>query len=236
MHHLLRGLIHGIAICAFAAWMSPPPALAAAAVDGEDTTRARPRLLEFDIAAQPLAAALQRYAVTADQTVLFSDALVSGRTSAAIKGRFPPRVALEALLAGTGLTADDSDPQLNGGFVLRRAPVNSVDGVARTSTLDRRYDGLVQMRVFEALCADPRTVPGDYRALLRLQLDREGQLFPHLVRSTGNVMRDAALLGALGGLRMEQAPPADLRQPLVMVILPRDRVAGTPCEAEGARD
>lgn len=235
MQHVVRGLIHGAAICALAAWMSPSPSLAAAAVDGEDT-RARSRLLDFDIPAQPLAAALQRYAVTADQTVLFSDALVSGRASAAIRGRLPARAALEALLAGTGLAADDSDPQLNGAFVLRRIPASPVEDIPKSPALDRRYDGLVQARVFEALCADPRTVPGDYRALLRLQLDREGQLFPHLVRSTGNVVRDAALLGALGGLRMEHAPPADLRQPLVLVILPRDRVAGMPCETEGPRD
>lgn len=214
--------------------MALEPALATTSDPAAAAAPARQELLDFDIPAQPLASALERYAVVADQTVLFSDALVEGRMSAPVKGRHVPQAALAMLLTGTGLMADGRGGQLKGTFVLRRLS-DATSAAATEAGLDRRYDGLVQARVWEALCAHPRTEPGSYRASLRLNIDPAGRLTePHLIGSTGDAGRDRAMLAALNGLALDQPPPGDLRQPLMLVILPRDRLAGRACRKSGA--
>jgi iron complex outermembrane receptor protein len=66
----------------------------------------------YDIPAQPLHNALQKLADQAGVTVFFSENQVAGKNSPALKGRYNPSVALQKLLAGSGLvyssTADDS--------------------------------------------------------------------------------------------------------------------------------
>ncbi|MGJ7573602.1 STN domain-containing protein [Variovorax sp. RB2P76] len=214
--------------------MALDPALATASDPAAAEAPARQALLDFDIPGQPLASALERYAVLADQTVLFSDALVQGRMSTPVKGLYVPQAALATLLTGTGLMADGRDGQLKGAFVLRRLS-DAVPAAAAEPGLDRRYDGLVQARVWEALCADSRTEPGSYRASLRLNIDPAGRLTePRLLASTGDVARDRAMLAALSGLALDQSPPMDLRQPLMLVILPRDRLAGRACGKRAA--
>ncbi|MGJ7498853.1 secretin and TonB N-terminal domain-containing protein [Variovorax sp. ZT5P49] len=189
---------------------------------------------DFDVPAQPLASALERYAVITDQTVVFSDALVAGRMSAPVNGRYAPQAALAALLSGTGLIAEDPGGRLKGTFVLRQQPAEAAAAAPASSGLDRGYDGLIQVRVWEALCADPRTAPGNYRASLLLNIDLSGRLTsPRLIGSTGDTRRDQAMVAALNGLRMEHSPPAELRQPLTLVILPSDRMAGRACATGG---
>lgn len=223
------------AVCACVLWMAAEsvpaltaddPAAAAASAHGDS--------FDFDLPAQPLSSALERYAVITDRSVLFSDALVAGRMSSPVKGRHAPEAALAALLAGTGLAAENPGGRLQNSFVLKQA---SAVGAAQAGGpgLERSYDGLVQMRVWEALCADRRTAPGNYRASLRLNVDPSGRLAaPALIGSTGDAGRDHAVLAALDRLQMDHSPPAGLRQPLVLVILPRGRIAGQACRTGAA--
>jgi hypothetical protein len=186
-------------------------------------------MLEFDIPVQPLASALDQFATVSHQSVLFSDELVDGRSAASVHGRYTPLAALHALLAGTGLTADNvggSQDQV-AAFVLKATTSAAPDAPpdeARTGSR-RRYDGVVQARVWQTLCADPRTAPGDYRTMLRFQVDTSGQLRQlRLLASTGDGRRDAAMLSALSKLRIDQLP-SDLPQPLTLMILPLDAIA-----------
>jgi len=214
--------------------MALEPALATTSDPAPAAASVQQELLDFDIPGQPLASALERYAVLADQTVLFSDALVEGRMSAPVKGRYVPQAALATLLTVTGLMADGRGGQLKGTFVLRQLSDATAAAIAEPG-LDRRYDGLVQARVWEALCADPRTEPGNYRASIRLNIDPAGRLTDaRLLGSTGDAGRDRAMLAALNGLALDQSPPMDLRQPLMLIILPRDRLAGRACGKSGA--
>jgi iron complex outermembrane recepter protein len=57
----------------------------------------------FDIAAGPLADALDRFGDQSGLQIVYDPRLVSGRTSAAISGRMRRRVALDRLLAGSGV-------------------------------------------------------------------------------------------------------------------------------------
>lgn len=59
---------------------------------------------QFDIPAQPLAAALQRYMQQSGIQLSYPADLAEGRTSTAISGSIAPADALGRLLAGTGLT------------------------------------------------------------------------------------------------------------------------------------
>ncbi len=66
---------------------------------------AQERSYRLDLPAQPLAASLMAFGSTTDQQIVFTDALVSGRTAPAVRGEYTPEQALASLLAGTGLTA-----------------------------------------------------------------------------------------------------------------------------------
>jgi TonB family protein len=181
--------------------------------------------IEFNIPAQPLPIALDQFANAARQSVLFDDELVDGRSSAAVQGRYTPLAALHALLAGTGLTAENVGGSRDriAAFVLKTGPEVAARDVP--AELHRRYDGSVQAGVWKALCADPRTAPSDYRAMLRFQVDAAGLVRQaRLLASTGNRQRDAAVISTLSALRVEPPPP-DLRQPLTLIVLPLDAVA-----------
>lgn len=211
------------------------PALGAPYVDDapswEDVTApgapsgAVDRALDFDIPAQPLATALQRYALISSRPALFSSAMVAGRTSTALHGLHAPEAALHRLLEGTGLIAQKGKGGPADAFVLKvvSAQANAARPSPGPDGLDIDYGGQVQARVWEALCAEARTAPGDYRSLLRFEVDASGRLRqPRLLTSTGDVRRDAAVLEALERVRVGRAPPPRMAQPLTMILLPRD--------------
>lgn len=185
-------------------------------------------MLDFDLPTQPLAAALAQYGAASGRSVMFIDEWVAGRTSSAVRGRYTPHAALRALLAGTGFTADDVDTQLSGAFILKR--VAAAPAQALAAGPQRRYDALVQARVWEALCADPRTAPGHYRSILQLRVAASGRISQaRLVSSSGDTERDAAMLAALAQLTMDRPPPADLALPLTLAILPHEVLPGPSC-------
>ncbi|BEG76398.1 MULTISPECIES: TonB family protein [Alcaligenaceae] len=221
-----------IALCAFAAqaaWAqdagrTPPAGQRGAAAERFD----------FDIAAQPLADALRRYASLTRQPTLFRSELVKGRTSAPVRGRYSAEAALRRLLEGTGLAAEKSNAGPRAGFVLTAAPPAVMP---RASLGDLAgYPSQIQARVWDALCADTRTAPGAYRLLLRFQVDAAGRLQrPRLLGSTGDGQRDEALLAALRRVRLGGPPPPGLAQPVTMLIVPReDGGAQGPRCGEGA--
>ncbi|HEY6453853.1 MAG TPA: OmpW family outer membrane protein [Steroidobacteraceae bacterium] len=91
-------------LCATAAW--PVPAHAEASV-------------EFDIASQPMAAALNAWAVQANTQVFVDPGPVAHLIAPAIKGSLTPRQALRALLARSRLQVSQGT---NGVFVIKPRP------------------------------------------------------------------------------------------------------------------
>ena len=59
--------------------------------------------MEFDLPAQPLALALERYSVASGWQIIYDSNLATGLRSAGVRGNLPPSAALRMLLAGTGL-------------------------------------------------------------------------------------------------------------------------------------
>ncbi|WP_087723666.1 TonB family protein [Pandoraea sp. PE-S2T-3] len=187
---------------------------------------------DFDIPAQPLNDALQRYGAVARQPALYRSEIVTGQISTAVRGRYSPEAALHLLLEGTGLSAERFDMGQSSAFILKAAS-DSVAAPVANGLGDRTgYPGLVQTRVWQALCANPLTAPGRYRAVLRFQLDAAGHVErPRLIGSTGDTRRDTAVLETLRDIRMDAAPPNDMPQPVTLLLLPRDAEFGLPCDA-----
>lgn len=96
----------------------------------------------FDIAAGPLDTALVAYAGQADVQLLYTAELVAGLRTRGVSGQHTPEIALERLLAGTGIAWSRSRP---GVIVLRRASSEQarieepteIDDVIVTGTLLR---------------------------------------------------------------------------------------------------
>lgn len=222
----------GIALvaCMTGPWMS------ARAQSDAAPLRPQAARIAFDIAAQPLAAALEQYGRATGLPVFFDAERVAGRQAAPVHGLFDAQAALDALLAGTGLVADDAGVGTTTAFVLRLtpavpAPARPADAVqAAPTTTHRGYDGLVQTRIWEALCAHPRAAPGGYRAAMRFVIDGTGRIaHAFLLHTSGERARDEAILDTLRQLRIDRAPPPDMAQPLTMLILPRSQTPGLEC-------
>jgi outer membrane protein W len=118
-----RGGCGGTALAATMAWLCaaaccPGPVRAQPAAA---TAPARPAdaRVEFDIPAQPMAAALNAWAVQANTQVFVDPGPVAHLTAPALKGSFTPRQALRALLARSRLQVSQG---ANGVFVIKPRP------------------------------------------------------------------------------------------------------------------
>ncbi len=99
----LRALLLGTAALSLAAGL-PGPLIGTAAA--QQTVATTSQKTDFRIPAQPLGAALTKYADTAGLGLVFPSGLASGRASSAVNGTYSRQEALTRLLAGTGLVYD----------------------------------------------------------------------------------------------------------------------------------
>lgn len=215
----LRACLLGVlALVATAPW-----GFAAAVPSGSEA-----QMFQFDIPSQPLDDALNRYASLTERAMLFRSDVVAGRTSSAVRGRYTPEQALSLLLEGTGLAAERTRTGPVEAFALRilGPPAPSMeDALAAAGD----YPGGVQAGLWDALCSDPRTVPGRYRAVVRFRVDRGGRPGPvELMATTGDARRDAAIVEVLGRLRMPPPPPG-MPQPMTLLILPQSGGDAAAC-------
>lgn len=183
--------------------------------------------MSFDIPAQPLAAALDRYGDVTGREVLYNPTLTDGRTSEPVHGIFVPETALQLLLAGTGLTArflkDNS-------FVLVPAPAAA--GHSGGSAAARQYYGVVQARLRDALCRTSGVRPGSYRIAALVWIEPSGAVakFERL-GSAGTIELDRGIDNALRNLSVGASMPAGLAQPMLIVILPQAPGVTMSCDA-----
>lgn len=187
-------------------------------------------LLDFDIPAQPLVSALSRFADVSGRSALFPGILVADRHSSSVHGRYTAQFALQRLLEGSGLEVEEISSGKLAALVLK--PIlaqTSVEAVARTGVDSLGgYENLIQARVWDAICAS-RSTADSYRSLLRFVVDASGRVQqPRLLSSSGDGQRDAALLDALQRIRLDRAPPAEMRQPVTLLILP-EQAGGPAC-------
>lgn len=224
----LVGCSFGLGFLAVTSAVHASPQVAAMAMPAQ-TGEQR---FDFDIPAQPLNDALQRYGAIARQPALYRSEILTGQISTAVHGRYTPEAALHLLLEGTGLSAEKFDMGQSSAFILKAASHSAVEPSANGLGNRTGYPALVQTRIWQALCGNPLTVPGRYRAVLRFQLDVAGRIErPRLIGSTGDARRDVAVLETLRGIRMDAAPPKDMPQPVTMLLFPHDAEFGLSCDA-----
>ncbi len=192
------------------------------------------QMLDFDIPAQPLADALDQYAAVSHRSVVFRTVLVDGRVSSPVHGRYSPQEALRILLSGSGLFVEAIDPGHVDTFVLKT--LGSPEGLipAQAGIPVPQYDGQAQAKIWATLCNNPQTTPGSYRALIRFHIDSVGRISQaYFIDSSGDKHRDTALLSTLQTIRLGRPPP-EMAQPLTMLILPQNRVAGPMCKRKAS--
>ncbi|SHI25255.1 STN domain-containing protein [Pollutimonas bauzanensis] len=195
--------------------------------------------LRFDMARQPLQAALEQFHRITGQSLLYDSALVKGKMADPLRGRLTPEAALRSMLSGTGIEARYTSDMA---FVLVRP--SSLDGKGRerpaassasVSGRKRAYFSHVQGRVEAALCGDSAARPGAYGLALSLWIGADRRVDRVALHSTGNAGRDERIRERLTGLPLASLPPADLRQPITLLILPRPSAYSGDCaDADGA--
>jgi len=82
--------------------------LGLSAVGFAENASAQQPIFQFDIPAEPLGQALTDFSAVSSQQIIMSEDVAKGRTTKGLHGRYTAQQALDALLAGTGLTVESS--------------------------------------------------------------------------------------------------------------------------------
>lgn len=188
-----------------------------------------PAMRAFDIAAQPLDAALDAYIRTSGTQVFYETALTVGIAGKPVKGDFTSDAALSELLAGTGLTAQRTDVDT---FIIVPLAKSRAAGLAPVNAAGSEFLIALQQGVVGALCRNEQTRPGTYRLAVELWVGSTGNAQKvALVGSTGSPERDRAIAAVLDGLAIRQAPPSTMPQPFILVIGERPPRQSGDCAA-----
>jgi hypothetical protein len=215
--------------------------LAQVAAAGKSDKPPEPPHLSFHIPAQPLAAALQAYSEASGVQVLYESRLARGLRSTPVEGDLNAEAALQTLLAGTGLTvhytrsdaitiapkaagADAPPPRLSLGTAdlsLDTLRVSPTDAIPDQSDL-AEYTAVVQNDIQNVLRRSSKTRSGNYRVGVRLWVTGSRMVERvELFSSSGDRQRDAAVSDVLHGLAISAAAPANVAQPVRVVITVR---------------
>ena len=190
-----------------------------AAEGAEDDNR-----IEFSIPSQPLISAISRYGDVTGSEALYDASLAAGRLSNNVQGGMTPSEGLDRLLIGTGLSARFI---AKGRFVVTL----SASGSAQQTFLapsHRRYYGLVQQGVLDALCPLSEGRPGQYRIIVSIRVAFDGHIAQtHRVGTAGTSEADHQIDAALGAIIFREAPPEGFAQPIRLLLSP-ELPGGTP--------
>ncbi|MEI2417302.1 STN domain-containing protein [Orrella sp. JC864] len=190
------------------AWPAPPD-------EGGQTVLAGAGMLVFDLPALPLGAALVRYGELTRRSILYETRWVAGRQSGPLRGAMSPEAALDALLAGSGLTAR----MLSAGAVsvYPLAPAPTASGRAPGARVQARYDGYLQREVLQSLCARPALRVDGSRIVLRFSIDDRRRVADLRVRVAAHPALEPVVREALAGLALDPPPPG-MAQPVLMTV------------------
>jgi hypothetical protein len=189
----------------------------------------------FAIPAEGLPQALDAFSAATGIEVLVDARNAEGRQSPGVRGVMTPRAALSILLSGAPLVAQEFSPGTVTLMTAGEGPRAQPEAGAAPAS-DPAYFALIQRAVFRALCGDAATAPGSYRLALKLRIDPSGIVSRGtLLGTTGDVDRDWALGTILPGLDIGAPPPADLAQPVAVLVLPRTPDMDCPAAAPAVR-
>jgi hypothetical protein len=186
--------------------------------------------IDFDIPAQPLAAAIERFIETTGQDLIYNSNLAAGRRSHPVRGQLSTDAALAMLLRDSGLSVRRA---ANGSIMLKSAAIGQQPAMS-AATGD--FYARIQSGLRTVFCGSPDARPGRYRIAMRLWVDRAGRLTRYdLIGSGGSDVIDSAIRSAVSRLDIGASPPADLEQPVVIVIQPQAPGVTMGCDDIAAR-
>ena len=213
----------------------------AQAAGRDNTSPKQPERLAFQIPAQSLVTALQRYSEVSGVQVLYESGVADGIRSAGVDGDFSAEAALQTLLSGTELTVHYTR---SNAITITRTGRQGVDAPTRhpLATADlsldtlrvtppetdqsdlAQYTGVIQTDIQNALQKSSRTRSGNYQVGVKLWITgsrtvRRIELF----RPSGDRQRDAVISDVLNGLVISAAAPTHAPQPVSVVITVRSR-------------
>jgi hypothetical protein len=192
---------------------------------------APPGAIDFDIPAQPLAAALQIFADVTQIDLFYESSSTLGRLSSPVRGAFIPEMALRQLLSGTGFTITS----LNRGAITVLPPGQPPDAdelaqVKIRSAAFTSYFALVQGALRGAFCRTVGLETENAELLIRLWIASTGAVASsELLTSTGSQSRDQAYVAALQRIVISRPPPAAMPQPVTLMMLPRGQRDAAAC-------
>lgn len=176
--------------------------------------------IAFDIPAQPLQSALERFGEMTGFSGLYDPDTVRGKQSSAVLGAYTPEMALAMLLASSGLVAH---------YTTENAFVLEVTTSIAAPVRDMPFNAQLQAAIRLAFCRSRQIAPGDYRVALRFYVDATGNVHhPELLDTTGDSTRDRMIVALVGQVRLGR-PPANVAEPFYMVILPHALQTGQQC-------
>lgn len=222
---LRGGILLGFAsLLNLAALLAPSPVLAQPAPQIEER--------RYDIAEQPLAAALADYATVSGVDIIYPQSLARGRRTRGLRGSFTAAIALKRLLEGTGLIARFNGPTA----AVISEEVAAADTASTTSerpvteqTLrlemaEVRAPRLVGMRDRAAYERYGRAIQSEihalvhehggyqgfsYRTNITVRIDLDGVIREVVIEKPSAAPEwDAHLLRLLDGRRLSAPPPA----------------------------
>lgn len=178
----------------------------------------------FEIPAQRLDPALAQLSLVSGVQMLYDSRLTEGRRSHPVVGRFTLQEALLTMLEGTGLRARFTQggsvvitPSATPDMTLDMLTVRATPLIGRSEPdgLALAYVSLVQREIISAMKSHAALTGGDYRISVRMWIDGEGRVEQtNLMQSSGDPSRDQAFGAFLRGLRISEAPPEGLPQPM----------------------
>lgn len=188
--------------------------------------------IAFDIPAQPLGAALERYGDGTGREVLYDAALARSRRSGAVQGVFTPAAALRLLLEGTGLSARFMADRT---FVLVPPPEHDAAVSAAPAAVQQGYYARIQASLRNALCSSAEARPGRYRLAALFWIGSSGKVARYeRLGSTGAAYLDTTVDDKLRTLAIGGPPPVGFRQPVLVMIVPQAPGVTLACEPADA--
>ena len=194
-------------------------------------------VINFDIPAQPLAAALQTFADVAQIDLFYESSRTLGRRSSPLHGAFAPETALRQLLKGTGFTIASFE---RGAVTVLPPgpPPNAVElaQVKSRAAVFAPYFAMLQGGLRAEFCRTEGMQTEDAELLVRLWIASTGGVaYAELLSSTGSEPRDKAYVAALQKIVIGKPPPAEMPQPVTLMILPRGQREAAACAKPGRR-
>ncbi len=191
-------------------------------------------VLQFDIPAQPLASALRLYSNEVQLRLFYDSSLMEGRQSPPVHGAMSARVVLLKLLDGTGFFVTSLEPGT--ATILSSAPQgdNVHEKFAAMKSKAAQFSSYfsdVQAGLRAAFCRSPETQVDKEERIIRLWIAPSGAVaHAELISSMGKQAQDDAYAAAIRNLVIDEPPPANLPQPITMMVLPRNSRMAAECD------